>query len=189
MERSISNMASVTNEHPEAAGSIPADDSPLNRLVSQWERERPDLDPAPMRVFGLVARAHTLSTEYLNNLLSDRGLNRGTFDVLSALRRAGKPHSLTPKQLSQSLMLSGAGMTGRLDRLESMSLVMRKPDSQDRRSLHIELTDKGRALIDSLIPEFVAGQHQIINQLGKGGGQDLCLLLTTLSDALEGALR
>jgi DNA-binding MarR family transcriptional regulator len=178
-----------------SAKSIPAkpvtseaDESPLGRLVAQWQRERPDLDPAPMRIFGLIARTHALSTEFLNSLLAEKGLNRGTFDVLSALRRAGHPYRLTPKQLSESLMLSGAGMTSRLDRLESKSLIIRRPDSEDRRSLQIELTQKGIKLIDSVLPQFVAGQHAITDQLGKTGAADLNRLLTNLSEALESFL-
>jgi DNA-binding MarR family transcriptional regulator len=172
---------------PEPANSE-TEESPLGRLVAQWERERPDLDPAPMRIFGLIARTHALSTEFLNRLLAEKGLNRGTFDVLSALRRAGQPYRLTPKQLSESLMLSGAGMTSRLDRLESKSLIIRRPDPEDRRSLQIELSKEGIELIDSIIPRFVAGQHQIADQLGKTGAADLTRLLTSLSAALESSL-
>jgi len=142
-----------------------------------------------MRVFGLIARTHALSNEYINRLLSDRGLTRGTFDVLSALRRAGKPYRLTPKQLSESLMLSGAGMTGRLDRLEAKELIVRKPDTADRRSLQIELTKDGLALIDGLLPSLVAGQHAVVDQLDQAGITELNQLLTRLSGTLERALQ
>jgi DNA-binding MarR family transcriptional regulator len=173
------------NEPP---ATSPSDTSPIGRLVAQWERERPDLDPAPMLTFGLIARTHALSTEFLNRLLAERGLNRGTFDVLAALRRAGQPYRLTPKQLSESLMLSGAGMTSRLDRLESKHLIARQPDAEDRRSLQIELTPRGIALIDSILPEFVAGQHEIAGRLGASGAAELNRLLTRLSEALEDSL-
>jgi len=185
-DQAMGRTSKTTSAAPESA---PADESPLGRLVAQWERERPDLDPAPMRVFGLIARTHALSTEYLNRLLADKGLNRGTFDVLSALRRAGKPYRLTPKQLSESLMLSGAGMTSRLDRLESKELIVRRPDAADRRSLQIELTKEGFKLIDGLLPALVAGQHEVVDQLDSAGTADLNHLLTLLSGALERALK
>ena len=49
---------------------------------------------------------------------------RGMFDVLTTLRRSGPPHELAPKQLSYSLLLSGAGITNRLDRLENLKLIL-----------------------------------------------------------------
>ncbi|HCE5431465.1 TPA: MarR family transcriptional regulator [Legionella pneumophila] len=182
------HMQSVDDGVEKDPGDLVApeeDTSPLGRLVAQWQRERPDLDPAPMRTFGLIARAHALCTEFLNRLLAENGLNRGTFDVLSALRRAGRPYRLTPKQLSESLMLSGAGMTSRLDRLESKALISRRPDADDRRSLQIELTKEGVKLIDSILPRFLAGQHAIADQLGQMEAGELNRLLTNLSEALE----
>jgi DNA-binding MarR family transcriptional regulator len=39
--------------------------------------------------------------------------------------------------------LSSGAMTNRLDRLEGAGLIRRRPDPKDRRSLQVELTDKG----------------------------------------------
>src|SRR3989442_12972113 len=71
------------------------------------------------------------------------GLQRGEFDVLAALRRSGPPYTLIPSELSKTLMLSRAGMTSRLDRLEAAGFVERTLDPNDRRSFRIRLTDKG----------------------------------------------
>ncbi|QRG05312.1 MarR family transcriptional regulator [Xanthobacter dioxanivorans] len=157
---------------------------PINAIVEQWHRERPDLDPEPMRLFGALAQAHLLTTPYMNNVLEQHGLVRGTFDVLSALRRAGLPYSLTPKQLAESLLLSGAGMTNRLDRLESLNLIARLPEPNDRRSLKIQLTQKGVKLIDEIIPKFVEAQHRLVARLGLADTEMLLGLLERLSAAL-----
>jgi DNA-binding MarR family transcriptional regulator len=157
---------------------------PVNEIVEQWQRERPDLDPAPMRLFGVLAQAHLLTTPYINRVIAKHGLVRGTFDVLSALRRAGSPFSLTPKQLAESLMLSGAGMTSRLDRLESLHLVARLPEPNDRRSLKIQLTQKGVKLIDEVIPQIVDAQWQLVSSLGSTDTATLIDLLRRLTDTL-----
>jgi DNA-binding MarR family transcriptional regulator len=157
---------------------------PINTIVEQWHRERPDLDPEPMRLFGALAQAHLLTTPYMNNVLERHGLVRGTFDVLSALRRAGPPYSLTPKQLAESLLLSGAGMTNRLDRLESLNLIARLPEPNDRRSLKIQLTQKGVKLVDEIIPKFVEAQHRLVSRLGIAETEILLGLLDRLSAAL-----
>jgi DNA-binding MarR family transcriptional regulator len=160
---------------------------PVSLIVAQWQRERPDLDPAPMRLFGALARAHLLTTPYLNRIVAAQGLARGTFDVLSALRRAGPPFSLTPKQLSESLMLSAAGMTSRLDRLEALRLIARLPEPNDRRSLKIQLTQRGVHLIDDIIPRIIEAQWRIISDLGVEKTTDLITLLGSLAEALSAA--
>ena len=55
------------------------------------------------------------------------GLNRGEVGALSALRIAGPPHRLSPTRLGKGLMLSSAGVTSRIDRLERRGLVRRLP--------------------------------------------------------------
>ena len=49
------------------------------------------------------------------------------WDVLSALRRAGEPFQLTPKQLLQQTLVSSGTMTNRIDRLVERGLVRREP--------------------------------------------------------------
>lgn len=159
----------------------------VGTIVAQWQRERPDLDPAPMTLFGHLARAHLLTTPYITAIVAEHGLNRGTFDVLSALRRAGRPFSLTPRQLADSLMLSGAGMSNRLDRLEAALLVARLPDPADRRSVLIQLTQRGVALIDAIIPSIIAAQWRVVSGLGRDETATLVDLLRRLGHVLSGS--
>jgi DNA-binding MarR family transcriptional regulator len=134
----------------------------VSGIIAQWQRERPDLDPTPMGMFGALARVYFLTTPHIDRLLAAYGLGRGMFDVLATLRRAGPPYRLAPTQLSRYLMLSGAGMTNRLDRLEDLRLIIRAPDSNDRRSLHVELTTAGLRLIDKILPDFLETQRRIL---------------------------
>ena len=39
------------------------------------------------------------------------GIARGEFDVLATLRRAGEPYTLSPRQLSSTLMLTTGGIS------------------------------------------------------------------------------
>lgn len=157
----------------------------VDQILAQWQRVRPDLDPAPMLLFGLLAQAHLLTTPYLNSILAEWNLSRGTFDVMSALRRSGAPYSLTPKQLSESMMLSGAGMTSRMDRLEAQHLIARLPEPSDRRSIKIQLTQRGVKLMDEIIPRVVAAQWAVAEALGLDQTNKLTELLGTLTDTLS----
>ena len=159
-------------------------DLQIERIVEQWRRERPDLDSAPMRLLGGLAQAAALATPYIERVLVGHGLTRGTFDVLSALRRAGRPFSLAPKQLSEFLLLSGAGMTNRLDRLEAAHLIARLPDPDDRRSLQIHLTQKGLKLTDEIVPHFIDRHAGLVRMLGAEKTERLVALLGELTEAL-----
>jgi DNA-binding MarR family transcriptional regulator len=179
--RALSAVAPQNGAAPVAGDTQP---DPVSTIVAQWQRERPDIDPAPMLLFGLVARSQTMTTAFINKTLAKWKLSRPSFDVLATLRRAGPPYSLTPKHLSESLMLSGAGMTSRLDRLESLHLIARLPEPSDRRSLKIQLTDRGVRLIDEVIPDIVAAQWKIAAGLGQDKTEEMLRLLGRFADLL-----
>nr|WP_282572220.1 MarR family transcriptional regulator [Roseomonas acroporae] len=116
-------------------------------------------------------------------MVARHGITRGMFDVLAALRRAGAPHRLTPTQLSAALLLSGAGMTSRLDRLEEAGLAVRLPEPADRRSILIGLTRKGLALVDRMLPELIGIQRAALG-IGTAKARDLTALLWVLGEHL-----
>jgi DNA-binding MarR family transcriptional regulator len=67
------------------------------------------------------------------------------------VRSAGRP---TPKEVAPLLGTDTAGMTRLLDRLEAKGLVRRVPNPDDRRSVVIEPTAKGRGLTPHLPAVF-----------------------------------
>src|SRR2546426_12520575 len=75
------------------------------------------------------------------------GLNRGEVGVLAALRFAGPKQQLSPTSLFKGLMLSSAGITSRLDRLERRGYVKRSRHPSDRRGVLVELTESGRHVL------------------------------------------
>jgi DNA-binding MarR family transcriptional regulator len=157
----------------------------VDGIVAQWEAERPDLDLSPVRVYGLIAQIQIHSTSFINASLQPFGLVRGTFDVLTALRRAGAPYALTPKQIAASLLLSAAGLTHRLDRLESMRLIARLPEPMDRRTVRIQLTAAGEAQINAAIPAVFDAQRERLRSLGPERQASLLTELTAFAAAVS----
>ncbi len=88
-------------------------------------------------IYGLIGRIHIQSTAFIDEVLAPYNLVRGTFDVLTALRRAGAPYSLTPKELTKHLLLSGAGLNSRINKLETLHYIARLPEPTDRCTLRI----------------------------------------------------
>ena len=81
-------------------------------------------------------------------------------------------------------MLSGAGMTNRLDRLETLKLIVRQPEPNDRRSVRIQLTAKGLQLVEKLIPQLVEIEKQIVSDFGDANIRKLTQLLVALNEKL-----
>lgn len=122
-----------------------------DRLLGQWASLQPGLDLDPYRVTARVSRLALHIARSQEAVFGRFGLNRGEVGVLSALRTAAPPRQLSPTRLFKGLMLSSAGMTSRLDRLEGRGLVRRLRDPDDRRGVLVELTDTGRKIVDQAV--------------------------------------
>lgn len=164
-----------------------SEESLVETILAQWKQQHPDLNFEPMALIAALTQAYHLTSIPIDEMMAKYGLTRGMFDVLAALRRSGKPFELTPKELSASLLLSGAGLTNRLDRLQSLDLISRLPDPTDRRSLRISLTKRGKEFVDHILPELLEIQKMIFGNNRKSG-KDLTNLLVDLSERLSNNL-
>jgi len=114
------------------------------------------------------------------------GLNRGEVGVLSALRTASPPHRLSPTTLFRGLMLSSAGMTSRLDRLERRALVKRIPDPDDRRGILVELTPAGRKAVDDAVAANTERERVLVGRLSAKEADTIARLLKKMLGSIEG---
>jgi DNA-binding MarR family transcriptional regulator len=153
---------------------------PVDAIIEQWATVRPDLDTAAMEVFGRVFRLARTMGDRMEKAYAPYGISRGEFDVLATLRRSDAPYTLSPRQLSATLMLTTGGMTGRLDKLERAGLLRRSPDPHDRRGLQVTLTDKGLRLIDEAVGAGLAVQTEALAHLDEERAGQLADLLREL---------
>ncbi len=149
----------------------------IDRLISQWDTERPELDTEPMALFGRIVRIAKHLETAVAKLHKQYDLKLGEFDVLATLRRSGSPYCLTPSELAASSMLTSGAMTNRLDKLVDKQLVARDHSTEDRRSVTVKLTESGLSLIDELVDKHVALQHQLVENLGAAEREQLSPLL------------
>jgi DNA-binding MarR family transcriptional regulator len=136
-----------------------------DRIIDRWSQIRPDLGVNGLQVTARLSRLGRHVAVREEEIFGRFGLNRGEVGVLSALRISGPPHRLSPTRLGKGLMLSSAGITSRLDRLEKRGLVARLPDPDDRRGVIIELTDRGRELVDAAVDANASSEHQLLSGL------------------------
>ncbi len=157
----------------------------IDAVVGAWACERPDLDLSAIAVVGRLGRVALLLGPAQQKVFTEFGLGPGEFDVLATLRRSGPPYTLMPSQLAATLMLSRAGMTNRLDRLETAGHVERELDPADRRSFRVRLTDAGFATVDAAMTAHTANVTKLITALGPREQTDLDGYLRTLLLALS----
>ena len=159
---------------------VPTPDDEVDRIVSSWQKERPDLDSTPMLVFSRITRlARHLDLARRNAFLS-HGLEPWEFDVLSSLRRSGSPYALTPGVLMNELLVSSGTMTNRIDRLEAKGLVERSPSPSDRRAVLVSLTVEGRKRVDSALKSLLDDERNLLVGISEEDEQRLSLLLKPL---------
>jgi MarR family 2-MHQ and catechol resistance regulon transcriptional repressor len=80
-------------------------------------------------------------------------LTYSQFAVLEALYHLGP---MTQGEVSQKVLKSGSNMTTVIDNLERDGLVRRERDVNDRRVIHVHLTEAGSSKLEAVLPGHIA---------------------------------
>ena len=157
----------------------------VDRILEQWQRERPDLDCSPMGPIGRLKRCTLLLEPRIESAFIRHDLVRWEFDMLATLRRSGAPFILSPTQLFSTLMITSGTMTHRLKALEKRGFITRLPDPDDARSLLVALTEAGRERIDEAVESHVENERQLLAGLSTEQRQQLDRALKVFMRLLE----
>ncbi len=157
----------------------------IDRLLAEWQAERPELDAAAMAVVGRLLSIGRQLEGRANAVLKPLGLHYTDLDVLATLRRGGKPYRRTPTELRNSVIITSGAMTACLDRLEGKGLIARVDDPHDRRSSAAELTTEGRKRIDKAIAIRFEEAGEALSGLSDGERSRLAVLLKKLGGSLD----
>jgi DNA-binding MarR family transcriptional regulator len=103
-------------------------------------------------VDGVLSVAAHLEPE-LDEALAEHRLTRPSFQVLAALLDA-PDGSLTQRELMSTVRRTSGTVSVRLARLERAGLVTREPDPEDRRTVTVTLTDRGREWANAARPAY-----------------------------------
>ena len=98
--------------------------------------------------------------------------------VLATIGYAG---GLPFGEIGAKMMVTVSNLTGIVDRLEEKKLVLRERDENDRRVVHVVLTDKGAKLYKSTIPLFEKSVSEVFAPLGSAQQKELSALLRKLN--------
>ncbi|EAX8405802.1 transcriptional repressor MprA, partial [Salmonella enterica] len=98
--------------------------------------------------------------ENRNKMLKAQGINETLFMALITLE-SQENHSIQPSELSCALGSSRTNATRIADELEKRGWIERRESDNDRRCLHLQLTEKGQAFLQEVLPP----QHHCLHQL------------------------
>jgi DNA-binding MarR family transcriptional regulator len=156
-----------------------------DQQLEGWGGARPDLEVGVLQVTARLTRVGAHLARRQEAVFGRFGLGRGEVGALSALRIAGPPHQLSPTRLAKGLMLSSAGVTSRIDRLERRGFVRRLADPNDRRGVLIELTDEGLEVVDAAVAAITISDQQLLERLDPDEIAQLEAILRKLLGGLE----
>jgi DNA-binding MarR family transcriptional regulator len=134
----------------------------VDDILDQWGEERPELDTSSL---GVIVRVMSLNRAFLRQAakaLEPLGLELFEYDVLSALRRQGRPYAL---------------LASRLAKLEARGMVQRRAGKRDRRAVIVSLTTSGKRAIDDAIHARLDAADNSLQGISSKERKDLAVLL------------
>lgn len=110
------------------------------------------------------------------------GCSMSEIRVLFCVRRGMEPNCTPMKvsEISKMLHVTPPFITQMLKGLEAKGLVERQGDAEDRRSVHLRLTDQGVALTDQARRGFADSIQGLMEYLGEEESNQLAGLLTKM---------
>ena len=129
-------------------------------------------------VTGVIQLANLL-TRRLGPVFEKANITPQQWAVLAALHEAGEPTTLAA--IARTLLVSKQNMTGMISRLEQLSLVERNENPDDLRSARVQLTRRGRGVVEKLRPAY----ERWVGNVGGLSERDLQNLARTVDRLIE----
>ncbi|MFD6137883.1 MarR family winged helix-turn-helix transcriptional regulator [Isoptericola sp. NPDC060257] len=155
----------------------------IERVRAQWAERLPAVDTSPADVGARLCRIAALLEAEVSDDLAARDVTRAELDVLTALRRSGRP--LRAGEITTMTGSPGASITKRLDRLERAGLVGRAVHERDKRGVLVALTTEGEALVDELFPRQIEHERAALADLSEAERAELGRLLAVVLRRLD----
>ncbi|MEI8234431.1 MAG: MarR family transcriptional regulator [Verrucomicrobiota bacterium] len=158
-------------------------DIPQYECFLEAAKHYPTLEPSANEAFLHLLRTADLVAADNQVFLHRHHISQGRFTVMMLLHRPWL-RIQTPASLAEQAGVTRATMTGLLDTLEKDGLISREPDSQDRRTTHIQLTERGRARMETMVPECFQAISRVVSPLTKSERKEFVRLLQKIQEGL-----
>jgi DNA-binding MarR family transcriptional regulator len=159
----------------------------VDLILAAWARELPDIDVTPLGSLSRISRLAKHLDRARRDAFAAHELEVWEFDVLAALRRQGHPYVLSPGELIRATLSTSGTMTNRINRLESRGLVIRQPNTDDRRGVLVKLTDVGRERVQQALADLLAYERKVLSAIEPTEREELAVVLRRLLAPFERA--
>ncbi len=161
-----------------------------SRIQDRLAISLPVHDPAQEMLLNLgyvYTRVNRLmgSSALLGETLRDNGLTVALFNVMAFVKYSLNSEELSQKDLGRKLVVSGANVTGMVDKLEKKKLVVRTKHATDRRKWIIRLTKKGDEVLARVLPSYAESLKRLTGGLSQATIRELDSMLSTWADLLS----
>ncbi|MBU8918448.1 MarR family transcriptional regulator [Bacillus sp. FJAT-29953] len=117
--------------------------------------------------------------ERIKDEIAKNNLGITEFSVLEVLYQKGKQ---TIQQIGNCILISSGSMTYVIDKLEKRGLLCRNACPDDRRVIHVTLTDAGNGLMDEIMPKYHEFVNSMFDSLNSDEEETLVRLLKKVRD-------
>jgi DNA-binding MarR family transcriptional regulator len=129
-----------------------------------------------------LLKARSLLLKELRPRIPD-GLTVPQFDALAQLER--RPDGMTPGELTRELLVTAGNVTGIVARLAARGLLERRSVPEDRRTVALRLTPRGKVLMRRAIPRHRRDVRSLLAGVPRADLEKLRDLLGSLAWALR----
>lgn len=139
-------------------------------------------------VEGIITRIQQID-RYLDRALRDAAeasdLQEAEYRTLHVLMIRDTPGAASPSELAEDLQISGSGMTGRLDALETKGWIKRVSAIDDRRRIIVQITPKGTEIWRRAMANRGTAEEEMVGILSSRERATLNRLLKKLTLYVE----
>jgi MarR family 2-MHQ and catechol resistance regulon transcriptional repressor len=153
------------------------------QLGDELDLDMPFKDLLHEALLNIVRTADVLSKAG-EELFRHHDLTEAQFNVIFSLKYSGR--KMTQSMLGRRLVVTRASVTSVLDKLEAKGYVRRAEVPGNRRTNHVELTEKGRVLIDDVEPRYRAVIHDVMSVLTEDQVRSLMRSLESVRGRVHG---
>ncbi|MFF1906831.1 MarR family winged helix-turn-helix transcriptional regulator [Kitasatospora sp. NPDC058218] len=133
-------------------------------IAEAWQRERPGTPTGSIEIVTPIWWLAKLFTDDRARALRAAGIDAATLDLLSMLRRAGAPYTLSTRELARRTMVTAGAISQRVARAERQQLVERapgEPGESGHRAVLVSLTAAGHVLVEQSV-DVVLGREALL---------------------------
>jgi len=151
--------------------------------LKQVLNKKNPFDSAEQEAMLNLWRTSDLAQNRFGKLFREQGITASQYNVLRILRGAGRP--LPCLEIAGQMIQAVPAITRVIDQMDAGQLIRRRRCEEDRRVVYVELTPKGRRLLQKLDGPVLELHNRMLRQLSTSEVRQLSTLLDRARSELE----